>query len=856
MVRATVGVLLFLIGVPALLWIVGGDPVRRLPTWPQVAVWFNESSGRFTPQLLTGVAIWALWLVWAAFALLLVSELLAASTRWRIPALRLPAPMHRLVFGLAGTAAIAVTSVGRLDATVGGDVSPAVVASTEGAGAIPLQAVARGPATIRVGNTSYVYTVERHDTLSKVARDWLGDADRWPEICRLNKHRHWPGVGGTLRDCDLIYPGWELRLPAGARPPAAARPAPSPQRPGTDPDVRRDQPAPPRPSSTAPMPDRSNKASPGPTVATSGSTVRPGRTSSDHDRAGTDRGRSPTADDGVHLSDGAFVPWALAVAINAAAALVWLQRRRRYIPGTADLEPDDLPTTIKEIRRQVLRPSEPPTVDDLAARAAAVAELPVLPPRGVGLVGGGAHAAARAALTTILAAGGPREPDRRAVVVIDRPTLAALLGPDPTEPWDRLHVVDDLDAALAAVETQLLHRARIRDEGAAADQVPADPSPAPMVLLTAAPPQDARDRTRVVLNLGAELGITAVLLGQWPHGATIDVSVDGTARSVTGQPGEFFGERAALLDRDSAVAILQTLREAHTGEPPSEATTDAQSADAASEAGAGEAGPVGDTAQGQTPVAAEIPRQMARLRVLGAPRVDAITWPGRPLRSKAAELAVYLACHPDGADTATIAEYLVPDARLRAARQQVHTNVSNLRHVLARAGGPRPGGYLLKPGANGRYRLDPATVDVDLWRLRDLLRRAPLASGPARIELLREACALYTAPLADGCDYEWVDSHREKARRWGVEAHALLADELLDTDPRAASDLLDKAIGIDRYNEELYRRAIRARHILGDSDGVQAFLRALSTALADLDARFSEATVSLAQELGASPQHL
>lgn len=602
------------------------------------------------------------------------------------------------------------------------------------------------------------------------------------------------------------------------------------------------------------MPDEPN-ASPQPAVTTNDSTVRPGPTGPDHDPAGTDGDRSSAGSDGVHLPDGAFIPWALAAAISAAAALVWLQRRRRYIPGAHDLDPNDLPTPVKEIRRQVLRRPGLPTVDDPATAAP---ELPVPPPQAVGIIGDGAHAAARAALTTMLAAGGPRDPDQRGVVVIDRPTLAALLGPDPAhlQPWDRLHVVDDFTAALANVETQLLHRARIRDErsalAATADQGPAGPSPAPMLLLTAAPPEDARNRTGIVLNLGAELGITALLLGKWPHGATIDVSADGTTRTVTGQPSDFFGERAALLDRDSAAAILQTLREAHTGEPPPGTTTDTPSTDAPSEAGA-EAGPVVETAERRPTV--EVPRPMARLRVLGPPRVEDITLPGRPLRSKAAELAVYLACHPDGADTATVAEYLVPDVRLRAARQQVHTNVSNLRHVLARAAGSRPGSYLLKGGANGRYRLNPTTVEVDLWRLRDLLRRAPLASGPARIELLREACALYTAPLADGCDYEWVDSHRETARRWGIQAHALLADELLATDPQAASDLLHHAIEIDRYNEELYRRAMRARHAMGDSKGVHALMGALSTALADLDAQPSEATTNLAQELRASSEH-
>jgi two-component SAPR family response regulator len=232
--------------------------------------------------------------------------------------------------------------------------------------------------------------------------------------------------------------------------------------------------------------------------------------------------------------------------------------------------------------------------------------------------------------------------------------------------------------------------------------------------------------------------------------------------------------------------------------------------------------------------------------------VEDVTLPGRSLRGKAAELAVYLACHPDGADTETIAEYLMPEVRRRQARQQVHTNASNLRHVLGRAGGPLPAGYVLKRGTTARYRLDATTVEVDLWRLHDLLTRAQLASAPARTDLLRTACEIYIAPLAAGCDYEWIEPHREKARRWGTEAHLLLADDLLEADPQTASDLLDKAIGLDRYNEELYRKAMHARHRLGDADGIRALLRALTKALADLDAEPDDATTELAAALRTS----
>ncbi len=148
----------------------------------------------------------------------------------------------------------------------------------------------------------------------------------------------------------------------------------------------------------------------------------------------------------------------------------------------------------------------------------------------------------------------------------------------------------------------------------------------------------------------------------------------------------------------------------------------------------------------------------------------------------------------------------------------MHTNDSNLRHVLGRAGtAETKNAYVIKSA--GRYRLDPATVDVDVWTPRDLMRSAAIATEPRRRELLTAACDLYTAPLAEGQDYEWLQPHRETVRRWGTEAHLLRADNLLDHDPQAASDLLDKAIGLDRYNEALYTQAPHARHALGDVDG-------------------------------------
>ncbi len=945
------------VGLPVgLVHFVGSPLPSHWPSHDELLRWLSQPVTRGS---LTVAVIGLLWLGWAAFVVVVLAEVLARLTRVRLPRPGLPYPLHTVVTGLFGAAVVTVTAAptavaysAATQAAAEQPVDPERPASLVTAQQHPDNAdreaadpahanVAAGPyrtspspdsalATNRTSATAVVdvtstagvrassvlvrvgqrrpdagaapgrYVVRRGDTLSSIARAHLGDANRWPQLCALNWHRHWPKVGGTLRDCDLIYPGWDLKLPADAKPPTGATPAtpppPPPAQPEPDPDpggTAQPTPVPsastpasedpdgvvepstttppatpsvsatargaaPPPATTVPTP-----AATSPPAAWASATASPATTAT----ASDDTTAAPSTDDGVNLPGGSFVPWALAAAITAAAAMVWLQRRRRFIPGDGgdeDDDPPELPPPVVELYRHVTRNPDVPIPGDLAERAVAVPALPLLPPGGIGLVGDGAHAAARAALISTLASGGPRDPDRRGEVVIDGTALTTLIGADAAAlgPWPRLHVAGDLDHALSILDSRLLHRARILDEHSLTDlaslreRAPDEEALPPVLLICQTPPPGARMRARVSFGLGTGLDVSALLLGTWEHGSTIDVAADGHTRIVDGPPLDAIGERVAVLDTAEAVAILATLREAHTGEPPTlvprPPPTPPRPAAPEPDASTDDGEPAEQLTAEPSDTPRGGPRSKVHLRVLGTPMVEDITLPGRSLRGKAAELAVYLACHPDGADTATIAEHLVPEVKLRPAKQQVHTNASNLRHVLGRAGGPLPGGYVLKRGATARYRLDPTTVDVDLWRLRHLLTRAQLASAPARTEMLREACETYTAPLAAGCDYEWVDPHREQVRQWGTEAHLLLAEDLLTTDPQAASDLLDKAIGLDRYNEGLYRTAMHARHALGDADGIRALLRAITKALSDLDVEPDEATVDLAAELRTS----
>ncbi len=52
------------------------------------------------------------------------------------------------------------------------------------------------------------YEIQSGDSLSKIAKQFLGDANKYPEIFAANKE--------VIKDPDLIYPGQKIRIPTSA----------------------------------------------------------------------------------------------------------------------------------------------------------------------------------------------------------------------------------------------------------------------------------------------------------------------------------------------------------------------------------------------------------------------------------------------------------------------------------------------------------------------------------------------------------------------------------------------------------------------------------------------------------------
>jgi LysM repeat protein len=83
---------------------------------------------------------------------------------------------------------------------------PSLPAATPGH--FELADLLRFAGVLPAGAATPTYVVQPGDTLFSIAREQLGDANRWPEIFALNR--------SIIRNPDLIFPGQTLILPSGA----------------------------------------------------------------------------------------------------------------------------------------------------------------------------------------------------------------------------------------------------------------------------------------------------------------------------------------------------------------------------------------------------------------------------------------------------------------------------------------------------------------------------------------------------------------------------------------------------------------------------------------------------------------
>jgi DNA-binding SARP family transcriptional activator len=522
---------------------------------------------------------------------------------------------------------------------------------------------------------------------------------------------------------------------------------------------------------------------------------------------------------------------------------------------------------------------------------------------GVGLIGPGAAGAARAVLTRLLTGSGPMG----GVLLTTEETVAELLPAGAAEGFSVIPgvtVFATTAAALTAADAELLGRNRRLDD-AGVDTLTdyrrlPDGEPVPAVLLLAHTPSTPGLTTRAAagLNLGRDREVGAVWLGSWQP-ATITVTTTGAlAFTDAGSP---VGQAENLLPADTAdllAALLPGVRDAldvldpatlatHTDHESTAVDEDGAAAEAAAAApaelpagGDGDRWGLGGSAVLDVAVLGRV-----RVTVVGGGEVTG-------LRAKVRELLALLAVHPDGLSTDQISEALWPGAPPGRASNRLSPILAQTRRLLREAahrnGDPTtnpdqdqdPNSHSasavdLLPLTDGRYRLHPALLDTDYRRFTAALAVAADArSGSGDGDesyraALQAAARLYRGEPFDGADYGWAEPIRESLRRQATDVLAALAESLTpdsdnNNDPGVGSGgrldrpdmnaaealtALERAVEVDPYNEELYRRIMRLHGAAGRRDAVRRTLRLLEARLLDLDTDPDPATLALAADL-------
>lgn len=533
----------------------------------------------------------------------------------------------------------------------------------------------------------------------------------------------------------------------------------------------------------------------------------------------------PTGDRrGVNLPDRGWLDDHTARLVASAASMVWLQRRRHYIPrlliagpvrNDADLVP--LPPTVAAVRA-ALQPTETDDASPGDTTTGTPAETPVgelpavltvalLPPGGVGLTGPGATDAARGLLvTTMLSTLTTHQPDAmRLVTTVE--DISALLGPGAAAhlPISGLTVVGSLDDLISLLDQHTIQRACQRPTPAGdISPVGRGGAPSPVVVIASVSRDaDIAASLAAVLSSG-DRAIAAVLLGTWPHGPTWHVDANGHIRA--GEQSSLIG-RWCVLSPTAATDLLAVVWQA------APTTADPSSSPREADLAAPDPPPAPKiAAQPPTVVYGGVwhgPAEAGstaslQLRLLGPPTLYRTDNPPTPVtiqRSAALQILVFLAVHPHGATSDQLIAALWPGPRPVHAGNRLYTPAAKLRATLRNAAGVE---VLIRD--SGRYRLNPASVDVDLWQLHTSIDKAATALNPPQRRIhLHAVISAYSGELAAGKDWPWLDVPREATRRHVIDAYLTLAE----AEPRDASALLQAALRVDPGNTYLQQRVSR-----------------------------------------------
>ncbi len=735
----------------------------------------------------------------------------------------------------------------------------------------------------------------QRDTLWRIAEQHLRDPLRWPEIYQLNAGRPQPD-GATLTDPHWIRPGWLLLLPADAtnlpgtpttasplaplapQPAAGAQPTPAPPPSPPSPVApHRAAPAAPIPPTT-PAPDRteSQPAARAPSAAeraplqpTSGPHFSP----QPPQHAGPAQGSADGAQQALV---------ATSLVSGLAAALVINRQRRRRVYRSRPPQPfavTDAPPLPAALRR--LATANDPMADDDAVPSKAAAGameairhplksksrgdpaavevahrdgtpilLDLLAHPGLFLDGQGAEEVLRSLLVTLLVT-----TRRYGLTLLVAADVERTLLPG-AHSLDAVRVLKSADRAVAQLQAAVLTRTRQFGDIGAADltgyrrRAPEDPMPL-LVLVAGALPRSTRATLDAVLAAGQPLGLAALLLDDRPDEATgLHINADGivTAAAPAALHESLHGAHAYGLTWHEAAAALSVIAEGQVDPVPepadqhTAATTAPQDTTASNPAPA----PLALSAPAAPPIGVQL---------LGPYWISA--WGQEVttgLRATAKELLAYYLLHPAGATAEAAIDALWPHVSPERGRQRFWTALGNLRSRLREAAGDTgdagestntTGDIITKVGE--RYQVQDGVLSADLWAFQAALGDAHRgAGGPSEAGVLQRAVELYGGDFADGAGWLWAESTREQLHRSVLDAMVRLAEIHTQAGEHpAAVGWLQRAVELDPYAEQIYRRLIAAQVDSGSAEAARVTYGQLVDRLADVDLEPDDETVEL-----------
>jgi DNA-binding SARP family transcriptional activator len=204
------------------------------------------------------------------------------------------------------------------------------------------------------------------------------------------------------------------------------------------------------------------------------------------------------------------------------------------------------------------------------------------------------------------------------------------------------------------------------------------------------------------------------------------------------------------------------------------------------------------------------------------------------LRAKARELLAFYLLHPAGTTLDAAVEALWPEADPGRGSEWFWTALGNLRSRMRDATGDKKLKVIEREG--DRYRVEPL-FDVDLWRLEQALADGATEGDDfGRAAAYDRVAQTYAGELLAGADWAWAETPREDLRQRVLDVLVWLGDIRWSSgDARGSWQALQRAVEVDPYAEQIYRRIMRLQSKLGRPDDASATFRRLQARLVEID---------------------